>query len=57
MVFPSFEEFSTVCCVIHTVKGFSEVHEAEVDVFLKLLCFFCDPTDVDNLISACSDFY
>ena len=35
--------------VIHTVKGFSVVNEAEVDVFLELSCFFYDPTDVDNL--------
>ena len=26
--------------VIHTVKSFSEVSEAEVDVFLELSCFF-----------------
>ena len=26
--------------VIHTVKGFSIVNEAEVDVFLGLFCFF-----------------
>ena len=32
--------------VIHTVKGFSIVNKAEVDVFLGLFCFFCDPTDV-----------
>ena len=31
---------------IHSVKGFSVVSEAEVDVFLELSCFFCDPTDV-----------
>ena len=37
--------------VIHTVKGFSIVNEAEVDVFLELSCFFCDPTDVGNLAS------
>ena len=36
--------------VIHTVKGFSVVNEAEVDVFLELLCFPYDPTNVDNLI-------
>ena len=30
--------------VIHTVNGFSLVYEAEVDVFLEFLCFFCDPT-------------
>ena len=37
--------------VIHTVKGFGIVNKAEVDVFLKLSCFFYDPTDVGNLIS------
>ena len=37
--------------VIHTVKDFSVVNEAEVDVFLEFLCFFYDPTDVHNLIS------
>ena len=36
--------------VIHTVKGFSVVNEAEVDVFLELSCFFIDPLDVGNLI-------
>ena len=38
--------------VIHTVKGLSVVSEAEVDVFLEFPCFFHDPTDEDNLISA-----
>ena len=37
--------------MIHTVKGFSVVNEAEVDVFLELSCFFYDPMDVGNLIS------
>ena len=37
--------------VIHTVKGFSMVNEAELDVFLELFCFFYDPTNVGNLIS------
>ena len=37
--------------VSHTVKGFSIVNEAEVDVFLELSCFFDDPIDVGNLIS------
>ena len=37
--------------VIHTVKGFSVVNEAEVDVFLAFSCFFYDPMDVGNLIS------
>ena len=40
--------------VIHTVKGFSIVKEAEVDVFLEFSCFFHDPTDVGNLISGSS---
>ena len=55
LVFPSLEDFSTVC-VIHAVKGFSVVNEAEVDVFLELSCFFYDPTNVDNLISGSSAF-
>ena len=42
--------------VIHTVKGFSMVSEAEVDVFLELSCFFYDPADVGNLISDSSAF-
>ena len=37
--------------VIHTVKGFGTVNKEEVDVFLEVLCFFDDPTDVGNLIS------
>ena len=35
--------------VIHTVKGFSIVNKAEIDVFLELSCFFDDPADVGNL--------
>ena len=42
--------------VIHTVKGFTIVNEAEVDVFLEFSCFFNDPTDVGNLISGSSAF-
>ena len=37
--------------VIHTVKGFSIVSEAEVDVILEFPCFLHDLTYVDNLIS------
>ena len=40
--------------VIHTVKRFGVVNEAEVDIFLELSCFFYDPTDVGNLISGSS---
>ena len=32
--------------VIHTVKGFGIVNQAEIDVFLELTCFFHDPADV-----------
>ena len=42
--------------VIHTVKGFSVVNEAEINVFLGFSCFFYDPTDVVNLISGSSAF-
>ena len=42
--------------VIHTVKGFSVVHEAEVDGFLEFSCFFYNPTLVGNLISYSSAF-
>ena len=42
--------------VIHTVKGFSIVSEAELDVFLEFSCFFYDPVDVGNLISGSSAF-
>ena len=37
--------------LIHTVRGFSVVSEAEVDVFLEFSCFFYDLADVGNLIS------
>ena len=40
--------------VIHTVKFFSVVNEA--DVFLEFPCFFYDPTDVGNLIPGSSPF-
>ena len=32
------------------------INGAEVDVFLEISCFFCDPVDVGNLISGCSAF-
>ena len=46
-IFKNFPQF----IVIHTVKGLSVVNEAEVDVFLELICFFYDPTDVGTLTS------
>ena len=42
--------------VIHTVKDLGIVKKAEIDVFLKLSCFFNDPADVGNLISGSSAF-
>ena len=42
--------------VIPTVKGFGIVNKAEIDVFLKLSCFFYDPADVGNLLSGSSAF-
>ena len=42
--------------VIHTVKGFSLVNEAEADIFLEFSCFFYDLTGVGNLISGSSAF-
>ena len=35
--------------VIHTVKGFIIVNEAEVDVFLEFSCVSYDPVDVFDL--------
>jgi len=51
-LFQNFPQF----VVIHTVKGFSIVNEAEVDVFLEFLCFLIDPADVGNLSSDSSAF-
>ena len=42
--------------VIHTVKGFSVVNEAEADVFLKFPCFLYDPSNIGNMISGSSAF-
>ena len=42
--------------VSHTVKGFSRVNEAEVDVFLELSWFYYDPMEVGSLISSSSAF-
>ena len=51
-LFKNFPQF----IVIHTVKGFGIGSKAEIDVFLKLSCFFHDPADVGNLISGSSAF-
>ena len=50
---PLFKNFSQFI-VIHKVKGFSIVNEA--DVFLEFSCFFYDPMDDGNLISGSSAF-
>ena len=42
--------------VIHTVKVFQVVNEAEVDFFLKFPSFFYDPVDVGHMISGSSAF-
>ena len=42
--------------VIHTVKDFQVVNEAEIDVFLESPCFLYDPVNVGNLISSSSAF-
>ena len=49
-LFKNFPQF----VVIHTVKGFSIVNEA--DVFLDFSCFFYDPKDVGNLTFGSSAF-
>ena len=51
-LFKNFPQF----VVIHTVKGFIMVNEAEIDIFLELSCFTYDPTDVGNLIPGFSAF-
>ena len=51
-LFKNFPQF----VVVHAVKGFGIVKEAEVDISLELFCFSDDPVDVGNLISASSAF-
>ena len=51
-LFKNFPQF----VLVHTVKGFSVVNEAE-DVFLELFCFFDDTMDIGNVISGSSAFF
>ena len=51
-LFQNFPQF----VVIHTVKGFGIVNNAEVTIFLEFSCFFDVPMDVGNLISGSSAF-
>ena len=55
LVFPSLEEFSTVCGGPHNQSHWHR-NKAEVDVFLELSCFFNDLEDVGNLIFGSSAF-
>ena len=45
-LFKSFPQF----VVIHTVKGFSIINEAEVDASLEFSCFIYDPTNAESLV-------
>ena len=51
-LFKNFPQF----LVIHIVKGFSIVSEAEVDIFLEFPSFFYDLVNVGNLVSCSSAF-
>ena len=51
-LFKKFPQF----VVIHTVKGYSIVNEAEVYVRLEFSCFLYKPMNVGNLISGPSTF-
>ena len=51
-LFKNFPQF----VVIHRVKEFRVVSEAEADVFPESFCFLYDPTDIANLISSSSAF-
>ena len=51
-LFKNFPQF----VMIHTVKGFSIVNEAEVNVFLEFSCFFYDPVEFGNLMSVSLPF-
>ena len=51
-LFKNFPQF----VVIHTVKGFSVINAAEVDVFLESSYFFYDSPDVGDLFFGSSAF-
>ena len=51
-IFKNFPQF----VVIHIVKGFCIVNEAEIAAFLEFPCFLYDPMNVGNLISGSSAF-
>ena len=43
--------------MIHKVRGFNIVIEAEVDVFLESPCFLYHPMNAGNLVSGSAAFY
>ena len=51
-LFKNFPQF----VVIHIIKGFGIVNEAEVDIFVEFPCFLYDPVDVGNFLSGSSAF-
>ena len=55
-VFPSLEEFSTVCCGLHNQRLWHSQWSRNGCFFLEFTCFFYDSKDVDNLISGSSAF-
>ena len=52
LLFQNFPQF----IVIHAVKRFSVINEADVDVSLEFPCFLYHPMNVGNLISGSSSF-
>ena len=49
-LFKNFPQF----VVIYNVKGFSVLNEEEVAVFLELICFLHNLTNISNLIAGSS---
>ena len=49
--------FPQFVVILHTVKDFHIVDEAEIDVSLEFICFLYDPMDVGNLISGSSSAF
>ena len=51
-LFKNFPQF----VVIHTVKDFSVINEAEIDIFLEFPYFLYDPVNIGNSTSGSSAF-
>ena len=51
-LFQNFPQFA----MIHRMKSFVVINKAEINIFLELSCFFCDPMDAGDLISGSSAF-